>query len=155
MRRCLCIYCLHWDNDVTSWGRTIHRILWLEVFLDSRLQYESLEGVMDFLAFLVQKLWKNKQKIIGEIPTNSLGNPYKIWGLMALTWAPETVGSRSRPLKHWFPTGEEFLPRGEFHEFREGFPLCSWVTYSVYSKCCTSFFQLALALSISYITLYL
>jgi len=26
-------------------------------FLDSRLQYESLEGSMDFLAFLVQTLW--------------------------------------------------------------------------------------------------
>jgi len=29
-----------------------HRI---SFFLDSRLQYESLEGLMDFLAFLVQK----------------------------------------------------------------------------------------------------
>ena len=79
--------------------RTIHRILWLEDFLDSRLQYESLEGLMDFLEFLVQTLWKNKQKIIRGIPTNSLGNPYKIWGLMALTWAPETLGSLSWPLK--------------------------------------------------------
>ena len=59
---------------------------------------------MDFLTFLVQKLWKNKQKIIiNGIPTNSLGNPYKIWGLMALTWAPETLGSRSRPLKLHIP----------------------------------------------------
>jgi len=58
---------------------------------------------MDFLAFLVQKLWQNKQKIIREIPTSSLGNPYKIWGLMALTWAPETLGSRSRPLKLHIP----------------------------------------------------
>jgi len=38
-------------------SQTIHQILWLKVFLDSRLQYESLEGLMDFLAFLVQKLW--------------------------------------------------------------------------------------------------
>jgi len=59
---------------------------------------------MDFLAFLVQKLWQNKQKIIRGIPTNSLGNPCKIWGLMAaLTWAPETLGSRSRPLKLHIP----------------------------------------------------
>jgi len=39
-----------------------------ESFLDSRLQYESLVGLMDFLAFLVQKLWQDKQKIIGESP---------------------------------------------------------------------------------------
>jgi len=58
---------------------------------------------MDFLAFLVQKLWKNIQKIIRGIPTSSLGNPYKIWGLMALTWAPETLGSRSRPLQLHIP----------------------------------------------------
>ena len=58
---------------------------------------------MDFLAFLVQKLWQNKQKLIREIPTNSLGNPYKIWGLLALTWAQETLGSQSRPLKLHIP----------------------------------------------------
>ena len=54
---------------------------------------------MDFLAFLVQKLWKNKQKKIRGIPTNSLGNPYKIRGLSAITWGPETSGSHSRSLK--------------------------------------------------------
>jgi len=52
--------------------------------LGARLQYESLEGLMDFLAFLVQKLWQNKQKIIRRIPTNSLGNPYKIRGLSTI-----------------------------------------------------------------------
>jgi len=26
-----------------------------------------------------------------------------IWGLLALTWAPETVGSRSRPLQLHIP----------------------------------------------------
>jgi len=59
-------------------SRTIHPILWLKVVLDSRLQYGSLKGLMDFLAFLVQKLWQSKQKIIWGIPTNFLGNPYKI-----------------------------------------------------------------------------
>jgi len=43
---------------------------------------------MDFLAFLVQKLWKNKQKSFRVILTNSLGNPYKIRGLSAITWGP-------------------------------------------------------------------
>jgi len=58
---------------------------------------------MDFLAFLVQKLWKNKQKSFRVILTNSLGNPYKIRGLSAITWGPETPGSRSRPLKLHIP----------------------------------------------------
>jgi len=49
-------------------SRTIHWILWFKVVFDSRLQYESLEGLMEFLEFLVQKLWQNKQKLIGEIP---------------------------------------------------------------------------------------
>jgi len=78
-------------------SRTIHHILWLKVVLDSRLQYESLEGLMDFLAFLVQKLWQSKHKIIMGILTISLGYPYKIRGLSAITWGPETPGSRSRP----------------------------------------------------------
>jgi len=84
-------------------SRTIDQILWLKVFFDSRLQYESLEGLMDFLAFLVQTLWQNKQKIIKGIPTNFLGNPYKIRGLSAITWGPETPGNRSRPLKLHIP----------------------------------------------------
>jgi len=32
---------------------------------------------MDFLAFPVQKLWQNKQKLIKEIPNNSQGNSFK------------------------------------------------------------------------------
>jgi len=84
-------------------SRTIHQILWLKVFLDSRLQYESLEVLMDFLAFLVHKSRQNKQKIITGNPTTSLGNPYKTRGLSAITWGPETPGSRSRLLKLHIP----------------------------------------------------
>jgi len=85
-------------------SRTILHILWLRsFFLDSRLQYESLEGLMDFLAFLFQKLWQNKQKINRGIPTNSLGNPYKIRGLSAITWGPVMLGSQFRPLKLHIP----------------------------------------------------
>jgi len=54
---------------------------------------------MDFLAFLVRKLRQNMQKLIRGIPTNSLGNPYKISGLSAITLAVETPGSRSRAQK--------------------------------------------------------
>jgi len=84
-------------------GQTIHRILWLEVFLDSRLQYESLLGFDGLSSISGSKVMEKKQKIISGIPTNSLRNPYKIWGLMALTWAPETLGSRSRPRKLHIP----------------------------------------------------
>jgi len=37
--------------------------------------YKSLEGLINFLAFLVQMLWPKKSKIIREIP---LGIIYKI-----------------------------------------------------------------------------
>jgi len=30
----------------------------------------ALEGLIDFLVFVVQKLWQNKQKLIKEIPTD-------------------------------------------------------------------------------------
>jgi len=42
-------------------SRPIEPILCLKVFLDSGLQYESLEGMIDILAFLIQKLWQNMQ----------------------------------------------------------------------------------------------
>jgi len=59
---------LHLDNDVISWESNNPSDFVTQSFLDSKLQYESLEGLMDFLAFLVQKLWQNKQKLIREIP---------------------------------------------------------------------------------------
>jgi len=31
--------------------------------MESMLQYESLEGLVDFLAFVVQKVWPNFRKI--------------------------------------------------------------------------------------------
>jgi len=58
---------LHWDNDITSVESNHLSDLVTQVFLDSRLQYESFEGLMDFLAFLVQKLWSNFQVLIREI----------------------------------------------------------------------------------------
>jgi len=63
---------------------------------------------MDFLAFLVQKSWPNFRKFIRGIPSNFLGDYYKISGRLAITLAPETPGSRSRALKihitAWNPT---------------------------------------------------
>jgi len=54
LRGCLCIFVYNWIMTSYTGSRTIHQILWLEVFLDFRLQYRSLEGLIDFLAFLVQ-----------------------------------------------------------------------------------------------------
>jgi len=66
--------CLPFGDVITPGNRPIEPILWLKVVSDSRLQYESLEGLMDFLACLVQKLWPHFRKLIREIPTNSLGD---------------------------------------------------------------------------------
>jgi len=44
-------------------SRKIH-----QVFLDSRLQYESLEGLMDFLAFLFKSYGKTSKKQLGGSP---------------------------------------------------------------------------------------
>jgi len=60
--------CLHSDNDVTSGDPNHPSDLMTRSFLDSRLQCESLEGLIDFLAFLVQKLWPNFRILIREIP---------------------------------------------------------------------------------------
>jgi len=49
-------------------SRTIEPNLWFKVSLDSRLQHESLEGLKDFLSFLVQNVWQNKQQLFREIP---------------------------------------------------------------------------------------
>ena len=59
--------CLHLGNDVISWESNNPSDFVTQSSLDSRLQYECLEGLMDFLAFLVQKFWPNKQKLIREI----------------------------------------------------------------------------------------
>jgi len=56
------------DEDVTSGESNHHSDLVTRSFLDSRLQYESLEGLMDFLAFLVQNLWTNFRILIREVP---------------------------------------------------------------------------------------
>jgi len=60
--------CLHLDDDVMSLELKNQADFVAQSFFDSRLQHESLEGLMDFQAFMVQKLWQNKQKLIREIP---------------------------------------------------------------------------------------
>jgi len=96
MKGCLCIFVYIWMTSSSPGNRPIKPILWLKVFLDSRLQHESSEGLMDFLTFLVQKLWQIKQKLIREIPIKYSAYSSINWGLLAITLAPE---SRSRALK--------------------------------------------------------
>jgi len=60
--------CLNLDNDVTSGELNHPSDLVTRSFLDSRLQYQSLEGLMDFLAFLVQTLWPNFRILLRGIP---------------------------------------------------------------------------------------
>jgi len=42
-------------------------ILWCKIVFASRLYYGSLEGLSDFLTFLLPKLWPNFRKLITEI----------------------------------------------------------------------------------------
>jgi len=49
--------------------------LWLKVWLDSRLEYESLEPLMDFLAFLVLKLWPEDPNLMRYMLSNLRGFP--------------------------------------------------------------------------------
>jgi len=58
---------MHLDNDITSGESNHPSDLVTRTILDSRLQYESFEDLMDFLAFLVQKLWPNFRILIREI----------------------------------------------------------------------------------------
>jgi len=91
--------CSHLDDVIIPWESTNRVDFVAQSFLDSRLQYESLKGLMDFLAFVVEQLWYNNRLLIREISTNPLGNSLQNWGLLAITLAPETLGSRSRALK--------------------------------------------------------
>ena len=94
---------IHRDNDVASRDSKHPSDLVTRRFLDPRLQYESLEGLINFLAFLVQKLWPNFRVLIRDIPWNYSALSSTIWGLLALTRAPETLGSRSRAPKLHIP----------------------------------------------------
>jgi len=91
--------CLHFDDVISPWEPTNQADFVAQRFFYSRLQYESLEGLMDFLAILVHKLRQNKQNLIRGIPSDSLGDYYKISGLLTITLAPKMPGSRTRALK--------------------------------------------------------
>ena len=49
-----------------------------EILLETSLFYKTLEGLIGFLAFLVQKLWGKKAKKLGKSPEIPLGIIYNI-----------------------------------------------------------------------------
>jgi len=55
------MFCGYFDDVI--WSNK--PILWLKVFLDSRLEYESLEPLIEFLAFMIQKLRQKNSNISG------------------------------------------------------------------------------------------
>jgi len=55
--------------------------------------------MMDFLTFLVWKLWPKCRKLINEITANPWGDSGNIWHFLAITLNPEMLESRSRALK--------------------------------------------------------
>ena len=93
---CLCIFVYIWMTSSGSGSQRHEPFFWLEFLLDSRLSYESLEGLTDFLAFLVTKLWPNFRKIIKEIPTDPRENSWNIWNSFGITFEPEMLEKRSR-----------------------------------------------------------
>jgi len=58
----------------------------------------SLEGLVDFVAFLFPKLWPNLRKLIRKIPATSCRKSGNIW-IFCVTLEPETLISLSRVLK--------------------------------------------------------
>jgi len=46
---------------------------------------------MDFLAFLVLKLWPKCCKLIVEIPANPIVNSRNFWNFLAITLDPEML----------------------------------------------------------------
>jgi len=95
---CLCrsyISGLHSDYDIIPWDPTKRSQFVAHCKLS---YYMSLEGMMDFLAFLVPKLWPNFTKLIREIP-HILAEIPEIFGFFGTTFEPETLESRSRALK--------------------------------------------------------
>jgi len=75
-------FCLHLnDVNISSWP--IELISWLKVLLDPiafQAIIEPLEGLIDFVAFLVQKLWQNIWILNREIPGNPPGfyTPFRV-----------------------------------------------------------------------------
>jgi len=85
--------CLLLNDDVISWESNNPSDFVAQSCFGFQATIRVFRGFDGLSSISGSKLWQNKQKLIRGIPTNSLGNLYKIRGLSALTWAPETPGS--------------------------------------------------------------
>ena len=96
---CLCMFVYVWMMSISCGNRPIESISSLEVLLDSRLEYESLEGLIDFVVFLVPKLWPKVWKLIGEILAISCQKSFLCLEFFFITFEPEILESQSMALK--------------------------------------------------------
>jgi len=83
--------------------RSNEPISWLKLLLGSRLLYESLLRLIDFLAFLVPKLWPKTPNISG-IPQRRGLKGISLIDLryLAIILKPEALESQWNPLKTYY-----------------------------------------------------
>jgi len=79
---CLCIFCLHLDDVIGLWTPTPRTIFLTSFYWKLGYNMSYSEGLVDFLAFLVPKLWPKCHKLIRQIPTN----PYSIPKKFGIFW---------------------------------------------------------------------
>jgi len=60
--------CFHLDDIIVPWEPTNQTDFVVQSFFGFYATILVFRGFDGLLAFLVQKLWQNKQKLIGEIP---------------------------------------------------------------------------------------
>ena len=84
------LWCHHPDNGPN---------LWFKIWLHSRLEYESLEPLMDFLRYLVPKLGPKDAELLGSCLSNFRGFPQFISRSLAITFESEMLQSPSNLVK--------------------------------------------------------
>ena len=99
------IFC-DWRHKWSSFGVILAHVAWprvqplgqsvsLKFSLETRLESESFEPLIDFLAFLVQKLWSKKNKLINYLISQIFLLRYII------TFEPETPAGHPKYQKTW------------------------------------------------------
>jgi len=82
MWACLYIFVYILMTASSPGSRRYESFFWLEFLLASRQSYKSLEGLLDFPAFLVPALWPNSRKI---------ENSWNSWNFFGITFKLETL----------------------------------------------------------------
>jgi len=57
-----------------TWAQLLDRSIYLKFSMETRLEFESFETLIDFLAFLVQNLWPKTNKLINHLIIELTGN---------------------------------------------------------------------------------